>query len=67
MRAESPWHEERQNTLRERVKTTPGLNVKTYKKTAEICDFIKQVYIVFSCPTRVLYADMYSLTGFKIT
>lgn len=40
--AESTWHHERQQSLRETIKQTPGLNVKEYKTKDEVCKYIKK-------------------------
>lgn len=40
--AESPWHHEKQQSLRETILKTPGLNIKEYKTKEEVCKYIKK-------------------------
>ena len=43
---ESEWHHKRQMALRQRVKETKDLTVRTYKVVDEVCSYIKKVGIL---------------------
>ena len=43
MKSESDWHHEKVHSLRQRVETTEGLNIRKYSVAPEVCDHIKAV------------------------
>ena len=61
MKSESDWHHEKVHSLRQRVETTEGLNIRKYSVAPEVCDHIKAVSDK-SCPASLFSLELLDIS-----